>query len=159
MTLEQVKATVTDLDLRDILKEGLCLSEPILSRNRDLVIDNFFTYGIDYEEKAYTQPLKQFGIDAQNKQVVYVKECSPCKSELKIVPAASWDFYDPGSYSTYSELYGKVRNVFGQISMTPFEKSVLVDYCKALKHQVDENMWPFYINLYPVFFEWLKESI
>lgn len=159
MTLEQVKATVTDLDLRDVLKEGLCLSEPILSRTEDLVIDNFFTYGIDYEEKAYTQPLKQFGIDAQNKQVLYVKEYSSCKSELIIVPAASWDSYDPGSYSAYSELYGKVRNVFGQISMIASEKSLLVDYCNALKHQVDEGMWPFYINLYPGFFEWIKENI
>lgn len=147
MTLEQVNALVTILNLSHIVKDGMCLSEPIMCKYGDSWIDVFFTYGINYDAEKYSGPISVFGIDSEIKKVVFTKRGSeydfPISSDTE-VDACDWNEEGSKFYDDYSDAYEKLRKNLLSGKNNDSTVSAVRDYIDLLKKYTDESLWGIY---------------
>lgn len=159
MTLEQVNALVTILDLSNIVKDGMCLSEPIMCKYDNTWIDVFFTYGINYDEEKYSGPISVFGIDSELKKVVFTKTGAeynfPISSEVE-VDAYDWDEEGARFYDAYAESYEKLREKLLDGINDDSTVIAVKDYVDLIKNYTDGSLWDVYSVLLKDIYEFLK---
>lgn len=157
MELKQVKAVVNKLPLSNILKEGLAFSEPIMSKEGDKIIDNYFVYAIDYTENQYSGPIATFGVFSDTEEIAYINtdlsnlfksECNKVFS-LNPAPEGIREVFD-----LYEKTYSLVRDFLFNEEIADQQKTDLRNYINSMKQAVFEDLWKYYTEFVPPFFEW-----
>ncbi|MCM1541015.1 MAG: hypothetical protein NC121_07120 [Blautia sp.] len=150
MKLEEVNALVTTFDLYDVIKDGMCYSEPVLMSVKGRWVDVFFTYSINYEEKQYSGPVSVFGIDFENRQVAFKADAESFhfeKSADDIVRPEDWDEESAIYYDDYAAAYELLRQNLLTGKYQECNSKCVADYLSLLEKYVDGSLWEFYFVL------------
>lgn len=159
MTLEQVNALVTILDLSHIVKDGMCLSEPIMCQASNEWIDVFFTYGINYDEENYSGPISVFGINSEKKEILFIKTCLEFDFPISaddVVSSSNWNEEGARFYDDYSKSYEKMRSKLLSGKKDDISKEAIQDYIDLLKKYTDESFWCIYSVLLKDVYNYLE---
>lgn len=160
MNLFQVKNTIFKTECENLILDGLCCSEPIMTMRDKMIVDNYFVYGLDREKQEYTGPIVSFGILSENCEVAYVnKSLNSCCGENDCIRAKNWNEYDKGSYNEYVSSYEKVRKFLFVPNCTEEEKIELKRYITSMEKIIDDALFPIYKELFPTFFEWSSKVL
>lgn len=155
MNLFQVKNIIFRTECENLILDGLCCSEPIMTMRDGKIIDNYFVYGLDREKQEYTGPIVSFGILSESGEVAYVnKSINACYGENDCISAKNWNEYDTGSYDEYVSAYEKVRNFLFNQNCIETEKMELKRYIISMEKIIDDALLPIYRDLFPDFFNW-----
>lgn len=158
MTLEKVNTLVTILDLSCVVKDGMCVSEPILCQIDNLWIDVFFTYGINYDDENYSGPISVFGINAEKKVISFIKNSSEYGFALSaddVVNASDWDEEGARFYEDYARAYEEMRSKILRGSKDDISKETIRNYIDLLNKYTDESLWSVYSVLLKDIYEYL----
>ena len=155
MYVRQVENAIFHTDCGRLLRDGMCCSEPVMTRDEKGIIDHFFVYCEDEETGAFLGPLARFGIYAEKSEPAYMAEN---KGYFSLAEDEQRRFLGSTpltkeSYDNYSELYRQVRE-FVMTECTGQQREVLQKYLHALGEVVDEAMLFLYRELAPAFFSW-----
>lgn len=155
MYLRQVENAVFHTECGRLLRDGMCCSEPVMTRNEKGVIDHFFVYCEEQETRAFLGPLARFGIYAEKPEPAYMAEN---KGYFSLAEDEQRQFHGntaltKESYDNYSALYRQVRE-FVMTECTAQQREVLQNYLHALGEVVDKAMFFLYRELAPAFFAW-----
>ena len=155
MYLRQVENAIFHTECGRLLRDGMCCSEPIMTRDEKGIIDHFFVYCEDTEEGTFLGPIDRFGIYAEKQEHAYMAEnkgyFSLAEDEQKRFLGNT--ALTKESYDNYSALYGQVRE-FVMTECTEQQREILQNYLHALREVVDEAMLFLYRELAPEFFMW-----
>lgn len=155
MNLFQVKNIIFKTECENLILDGLCCSEPIMTMLDGKIVDNYFVYGLDREKQEYTGPIVSFGILSDTCEVAYVnKSLNSCYGENDSISAQNWNEYDKMAYDEYVSAYEKVRNFLFTPSCTEIQKIELKKYITAMEKIIDDALLPVYKELFSDFFEW-----
>lgn len=158
MTLEQVNALITILDLSNVVKDGLCVSEPILCKYNNIWIDVFFTYGINYDEENYSGPISVFGINSEKKEISFVKKSSEYNFSItadEILKPSDWCEEGSKFYDDYAIAYEKMRLEILGGERNDISEKVIREYIELLKKYTDESLWGIYSILLKDIYKYL----
>lgn len=162
MTLEQVYALVTILDFSGVVKDGMCVSEPILCQINNTWTDVFFTYGINYDDENYSGPVAVFGIDSEKKEVSFIKSSSeyhfPLSADDVVIPS-DWDEEGACVYDAYAETYEKMRRKLLNGEKDDRSREVIRKYIDLLKEYTDGSFWCVYSILLRDLYEYLDWEV
>ena len=150
MTLEQVNNLVTILDLSNVIKDGMCVSEPILCWINGAWVDVFFTYGINYEQENYSGPISVFGINSIAREIVFIKNSTEFEFVLSaddIVKPSDWEEENSVYYNEYANSYESMRNVLQNKENNDVSKEIIKNYVDNLHKFVDSSFWDVYSAL------------
>lgn len=159
MTLEQVNALVTVLDLSKVVKDGMCVSEPILCRINNSWVDVFFTYGINYDDEKYSGPISVFGIDSEKKEVSFIKRSSEFDFPVSmddVVSPLDWNEEGAQFYDSYAGAYEEMRRKLLNGEKNDISKKVITNYIELLKKYTDDSLWCIYSVLLKDIYEYLS---
>ena len=162
MDLQQVKAVIGKVQLNDILKDGLCYSEPIMSVKDDRIIDNYFVYAIDYIGNMHSGPIATFGINSDLEEIAYINEnvkenfSNECTKVYNIEPVTDGI---QEALSKYEQAYSSLRSFLFCANCTSEQKSVIKEYISGLEAIVFSGLWPFYKMMGKPFFDWAEKQL
>ena len=159
MNVNQVRNAIFRTECKNLIRDGLCCSEPIMTRDEKGVIDHYFIYGINREEKTFSGPVASFGIYSESRETAYISASQTrkySKSPEDEIRAVNWGQYDENAYGRYEETFPLVRDFVYRTHCTEEQKAVLRKYIEALRALTDDGMWPLYRELAPGFFNWAK---
>lgn len=155
MNLFQVKNMVFKTECENLILDGLCCSEPIMTMQDEKIVDNYFVYGLDRDKQEYTGPIVSFGILSERCEVAYVnKSLTSCYGENDYIRAENWNEYDKKSYSEYVSSYEKVRAFLFNKNCSGTEKLELEKYITSMEKIIDDALLPIYKDLFSDFFKW-----
>lgn len=154
LTIDDVKASIYRTDCKKFIKEGFSCSDPIITKDENGLVDNFFIYAANREESLVTPPIVSFGVYAETKKTAYVvqgnnepkaqenpKELIANKRELR---------------TKYSGLYSEIRE-FVFTDCNNDQAQMLQEYISSLKALVGQTLWTHYQSTSPMFFNWAKK--
>lgn len=156
-SLREIKAVIFKSDCKDFICEGLCCSEPIITKDENGLIDNYFIYACDNKGTKYSKPLAAFGIYSEDGKTAYknvsldfadIEYCDNNPADEKEVLKA---------YDSYVDLYPQIRNI-AYTECDDTQKKLLAEYVTALKTFSGPVLWEFYRKLSPMFFEWAQQQ-
>lgn len=155
MYVRQVESAIFHTECGRLLRDGMCYSEPVMTRDEKGIIDHFFVYCEDEEAGVFLGPLARFGIYAEKPEPAYMAEN---KGYFSIAEDEQRHFHGniprtKESYDNYSALYRQVRE-FVMTECTAQQREILQNYLHALGEVVDEAMLFLYRELAPAFFSW-----
>lgn len=152
-SLREIKSKIFLTDAKNYLYDGMCISEPIMTKQNDQIIDNFFIYACDDTRTNFTRPLLCFGINSEKNTLIYVnqeiqmtEETFCCKSHNTIDTINR-------NYKQYSKIYPLVRE-FAYKDCNTEQAQLLQEYLDKLFIISGDVLWEFYNKLFPSFFEW-----
>lgn len=162
MNLKQVKNALFQTECAGCVRDGMCCSEPVMTRDARGIIDNYFIYGENSERKSYSGPLVSFGVYSEQKKTAYI-DCGQqrkfSKSAVDEIRAVCWDRYDEAAYSRYQAAFPQVREFLFEKDCTREQKEILQIYIKSLRSLTDDALWPLYRELAPDFFTWARACL
>lgn len=162
MNLKQVKNALFQTECAECVRDGMCCSEPLMTRDEKGIIDNYFIYGENSERKSYSGPLVSFGVYSEAKKAAYIDYGQKkwfFRSSEDEIQAATWDRYDEEAYSRYLAAFPQVREFLFEKDCTHEQKEILRTYIKALRRLTDDALWPMYRELAPEFFKWARACL
>ena len=158
MTLEQIKQSLFNTSFGDFMLNQTRVSEPIPLPTPDGLLENFFVYLEDDESKTCSGPIARIGLFPEKREIAYFISCTDKPFSKKPEDSLSISIDDEKvrtSYPKYEMLYNTVRPLFFHECST--QEGALVDeYLQALIAVTDPALFPFYIEMAPFFFLWLK---
>jgi hypothetical protein len=156
-SLKEIKAVIFKTDCKDLICEGLCCSEPIITKDENGLIDNYFIYACDKKGTKYSKPLAAFGVYSEEGKTAYKKVSLDFEDREYCDDNPANDIEVSKAYDSYVALYPQVRNlVYTECDDT--QKKMLAEYVTALKTISGSVLWEFYNKLSPMFFEWVKRQ-
>lgn len=156
MNLFQVKNIIFKTECENFILDGLCCSEPIMTKQGKGIVDNYFVYGINTDKHEYTGPIVSFGILSETCEVAYVsKDLNLRYGENDNIRAQNWSEYDKKAYDLYASSYEKVREFLFEENCSKYKKEELNKYIISMKKIIDKALWPIYKELFPTFFDWV----
>lgn len=162
MTLFEVKNIIFQTECENLLLDGLCCSEPIMTRDAKGIIDNYFVYDLDRTNKSYSGPIVKFGIYSETTEVSYIDKdmkLGSGKGENDYFSAKNWGVYDNVAYGTYVNSFSYVREFIYENELSTENKKQLKIYLESLRSIIDDSLWEIYMEVNPTFFEWVKASL
>ena len=158
MTIKEVKSRIFETECGEKIREGLFCSEPILTIGKKGLIDNYFIYGRDAKRKHYTRPKSFFGIYTETSEVAYLdKDIEFEEKDYSLSEEVNIEeCYE--AYDKYVEVYPRIREI-AYHDCDDDSKRLLFEYIRSLRQFSGEILFAFYNELYPTFFEWIKEQI
>lgn len=162
MTLYEVKKVIFRTECENLLFDGLCCSEPIMTKDNKGIVDNYFVYGLDRDNKSYSGVIVKFGIYSDSITVAYIDKdikSKVRKGENDYFPAQNWGCYDNIAYEKYVNTFSEVRDFVFEKTLNHEQKERLRTYIDSLKCIVDDSLWDIYISLNPLFYEWVNETL
>lgn len=154
-SLKEIKSAIFQTEYQELICDGLCCSEPILTIENGRLIDNYFIYACNKTGTTFSKPMFIFGIDSENKTGVYVNTDIPIEDKEYALQSDMNKDDMLAAYDKYVELYPKVRE-FAFKECSPEQKQWLYTYLKCLKVISGEILWIFYKYMAPSFFEWAE---
>lgn len=160
MYLRQVQNAIFYTTCGRLVRDGMCCSEPIMTRDKKGVIDHFFVYCEDEEAGCFLGPVNRFGIYAQKPETAYMEQnegyFSQKEDEQRSFgknPALTEE-----DYTHYAELYRQVREFVMQ-ECTDAQRETVKEYLSALRQVVGTEMFFLYRELAPAFFTWAESLV
>lgn len=155
MYLRQVQNTIFHTACGRLVRDGMCCSEPVMTRDEKGVIDHFFVYCEDEEAGCFLGPTDRFGIYAETAEAAYMAQND---GYFSLGPDGQRSFgKHPApteeSYARYGELYRQVREFVMQ-ECTDAQREQVKEYLAAFREVVDAEMFFLYRELAPAFFAW-----
>lgn len=161
MELKQVKSLLHQTKCGEMFMDGMGCSEPILTQEGIVLIDNFFVYLIDKHAGIASGPVARMGLHAESGALTYLTSCN--EHPFSVLPSGtvsvSPSIVLSEDYSAYSALYAAMRTFAFKKNCTVAEKATLSNYLAALRSIVCDSLYPFYEELAPAFFEWSKNEL
>ena len=169
MKLEQVESCLMSTEFGERIVEGMSISEPLLTKDEDELIDNFFVYfayGFTHDHPSYSGYSGPAGRVSINAETCTLKDLVPgrdkpfSKSPSDTIEA-KMDFasQNGADYARYSELYPQVREFAFKEDCSETERQILQDYHDSFLKIVDSALLPFYKELAPSFFVWVEDTL
>lgn len=158
MTLQQIKQSLLQTSFGDFLRDQMCISEPIPLPTPAGLIENFFVFLVNKQEKTCSAPIARIGLFPEKQEIAYFIPCTDkpfSKKPEEILPFSIDDENVRVLYPKYEMLYNTVRPLFFH-ECSPQESALVDEYLQALIAITDPALFPFYIEMAPVFFLWLK---
>ena len=161
MELIQVKNILHQTVGGDLFMDGMGCSEPILSINKNKIIDNFMAYFVNFQESITSGPVVLIGVQADNRTVEYINHCDD--KMFSLAPRAMMKINFPSftehDYEEYRNCYKSIREIAYKRDCCSNEKKVIRNYFLALKKVVAPEMLKLYEEFVPEFFEWIRKEI
>lgn len=155
MKVAEVKSIIYKTAINDYIAEGMCVSEPILTTEGPIVVDNFLLYSKDCSTLYCS-----FGIDAMNSQCLYISEIGagfPGESCTAVETARRRETVNT-LYSEYSDLYTCLRDFVMQ-PCSKEQKAILRRYCTMLNKISKQRVWEWQRYYSPRFFSWAEDQL
>lgn len=156
MTLREVNSKIFDTECGSLLIDGLSYSQPILSIGSKGLIDNFFIYSQNRVSGSISAPKIAFGIYSDLSEVAYINYAPGYdikEYENTLAGCGSTLF---ALYEKYERLYSLVRT-FVFKPCNPEQSKIVMEYCEILKKISGADVWLFYNELFPDFFDWAEK--
>lgn len=154
LMIDDVMASIYRTDCKKFIKEGFFCSDPIITKDENGLIDNFFIYAANRDESLVTPPIVSFGIYAEIKKTAYVKQGTKepkAQENPKELLANKRELRNK-----YSGLYSEIREfVFKDCNSD--QAQMLQEYISSLKALVGQTLWTHYQSTSPMFFNWAKK--
>jgi len=162
MNFYQVKNAIFQTDCGKQVKDGLCCSYPVMTKDERGIIDHYFIYGWDEERHLFSGPLKCFGIYSDMKQTAYIS--LPSERGISISPddelrEKNPGYYNKAAYQDFTETFPKVREFLMKENCTNEEKRQLKKYLDGFLDVTDDGLLPVYRELAPDFFNWAERQL
>jgi hypothetical protein len=160
MTYKEITRTLTSLET--YVRSGVFYSEPVIGLFGDKIVDCFFLYSYNAETNVMYPPYGRIAVDSENKTPVYyyhIKE-KPFKNSLPenfVSTVSREEEYKKGRRS-YESCYEQIRRFAFKTELPQEHKAVLMEYWRAFNVVIDRELKPFYAELSPEFWKWLKET-
>ena len=155
--LKEIKAVIFKTDCKDLICDGLCCSEPIITKDENGLIDNYFVYACDSKGTKYSKPLVSFGIYSDAEKTAYRNTSLDFVDKKYCVINPVNDEKVLNAYDSYIRLYPQIRD-FVYTDCDERQKKLLAEYVTALKTFSGSVLWEFYMKLSPMFFEWVPQQ-
>lgn len=156
-SLKEIKAVIFKTDCKDFICDGLCCSEPIITKDENGLIDNYFIYACDRKGIEYSKPLVTFGVYSDVGKTAY-KNPSPKFEDIDYRDTNPTNEQEAlNAYDSYVGLYPQIRGiVFTECNEN--QKRLITEYVSALKAFSGSVLWEYYQKLSPMFFEWVQQQ-
>lgn len=156
MELAQVKSILHETECGKLFFDGMGCSEPILTADKNGLVDNFFVYIVNRDAGTYSGPLARIGLYAEEKTVAYIENSE--EEPFSIAPSAVLAVGNrsvlPEEYERYASLYARIREFAFNEQCSDEQKMLLSAYLDALFSVTKEVVFPLYKELAPSFFIW-----
>jgi hypothetical protein len=161
ITYREIIGTLTSKNLENYVPDGIYYSKPVIGLYLNKIVDCFFLYYYDFDTKIIYQPYARIAVDSENKTAAYYyhfKE-KPFSAILpeSFVSAIPYDEAYKSAESSFEFCYGQIRGFAFKSELSQEQKNLLVEYWRAFDATIDRELKPFYIELSPEFWKWLKE--
>lgn len=159
MYVRQVQNAIFHTECGRLVRDGMCCSEPVMTKGEKGVIDHFFVYCEDAETGVFLGPLYRFGIYADRLEAAYMEKN---KGYFSMAEDERRHFQNNAAptgedYDKYSGLYREVRS-FVMTKCTTQQKGILQNYLYALEKIVNAEQLFLYRELAPDFFSWAESQ-
>ena len=156
ISLMESKARIFRTEYKNLMYDGMCCSEPILTKGDKGLIDNFFVYSSNQEGTTFSSPRSVFGIYAEAGTAAYRMEEIPIERGLYSTDAPV-DAPNE-TYERYVSLYPVIR----EIAFTECDtegREHLRQYMHDLEMISGPVIWGFARKLFPTFFDWADRQM
>ena len=157
MNINQVKNVIAKTNCVDYIFSASYCSEPIMSKDStgDL-IDNFVVFSRNEDCTQISSPQCIFGIYSEKEEVAYIDDTISQKYTEQLYQEKFCDEKQMvDARKQYMDLFPIVRCMYQFNCGTDF--NVVSKYVKSLKCISGDMLFAFYNQLFPSFFEWIKE--
>ena len=154
MNLFQVKHVIFQTECERLVLDGVCCSEPVMTRDEKGILDHYFLYGEDEALKSYFGPAAVFGIYSDQARTAYIRK----PAGERAIRALNWNQYDKKAYDLYCETFPRVREFLFRAECSEEEKKVLRAYVESFRRITDGGLWPLYQEIGGEFFQWAREA-
>lgn len=156
MNINQVKNAIAKTKYADYIFSASYCSEPIMSKDADgNLIDNYVIFSRNKDCTQISPPQCIFGIYSEKKEEAYINNNISNKYSEQSYPE---EFCDKQlmveSRKQYINLFPVVRNMY-QFNCD-IDYKVVSKYVESLKNISGNTLFSFYNQLFPSFFEWVK---
>ena len=161
MELKQVKSILHQSECGEMFLDGMGCSEPILTKSKNGLIDNFFVYLANKKEETYSATIAKISLLAENGSIIRVVSCSDEPFSVPPTETIKVDSFSPSEqdYKEYSALYAKIRSIAFKTPCSSSEQQTISAYLDSLEKVVNKSLFPFYKELAPTFFEWATNEL
>ena len=156
-SLKEIKAVIFKTDCKDFICDGLCCSEPIITKDENGLIDNYFIYACDSKGTKFSKPLAAFGVYSDAGKTAYKNVSLDFADIDYCTNNPTNDEEALTAYDSYIGLYPQIRELVYK-DCDEGQKKLLVEYMNALKTFSGPVLWAFYNKLSPMFFEWAQQQ-
>lgn len=157
-SLKEVKSIIFQTECKELIREGLNCSEPVMTQDETGLIDNYFIYACNEDETQFSKPITIFGVYSEQKKKAYSIEKNDFEDKAYDVDEKPEDSAVLSAYNIYSSEYLKVRD-FAFCNCTTEQKESLKRYIDAFRLVSGSVLWHFYQQLFPSFFTWANEQL
>lgn len=158
ISLKKARSVIFSTECGKCIKEGLECSEPIITKDENGLIDNYFIYGSDGEGKHFTKPLVGFGVYTELEKTAYIDKIFDLKDK-DYVSSCEMDINKSfEAFDKYSETYPQIRELAYK-ECDKDEIEILKTYIENLRIFSGDILYSFYEKLYPEFFKWAYKEI
>jgi len=162
MTYEDIQEVLTQKNFENYVMEGVFYSQTIIDIFQEKTVDVFFLFGYDASTKIIYQPFARIAIDSKEKTLAYYYESDEKPFDITLpedfISKIPYDETYKEWLDLYGECYCKIREFVFQPNITDEQKIIISDYLQAFDNIIDDELKPFYFELSPEFWEWLKNA-
>jgi hypothetical protein len=165
ISYRQITDCLFSPQIEKYIPDGMAHSLAVIGKERDVLLDCFFIYSIDYTDKTYALPSIRLGINTENGVLGFCKttqempfKSSAGKTSLRITLSIDFEKYVEYERS-YQSLYPAVRDFAYKNGLTAEQKKTLAEYYRVLGLITDDTLKPFYRELSTSFFDWMGISM
>ena len=155
-SLREVKTQIYQTECGKYLKEGLCLSEPILTLGKEGLIDNFFQYAAEEKGMYFGRPNLLFGIYSDQSRMAYLTEETGVEDKVYSSQSEPEGKRIAAVYERYEKAYPVVREHIYRDDYREYEE-ILKQYYRDLQEVSGETVCGFCTELVPEFFRWYED--
>jgi len=157
-SLKEVKSIIFQTECKELIREGLSCSEPVMTRDETGLIDNYFIYACNEDETQFSKPITIFGVYSDLKRKAYSVDKVDFEDKVYKVAEKSEDSAVLSAYNIYSAEYLKVRD-FAFCDCNEEQRGSLKRYMDTFRLVSGSVLWHFYQQLFPSFFTWANEQL
>jgi len=157
MNINQVKNVIAKTNCVDYIFSASYCSEPIMSKDSNgILIDNYVVFSRNEDYTQISSPQCIFGIYSEKEKVAYIDDTISKKYSEQLYQE---NFCDEklmvDARKQYIDLFPIVRRMYQFNS--DIDISEVSKYVESLKCISGDTLFAFYNQLFPSFFEWIKE--
>ena len=157
MNINQVKNVIAKTNCVDYIFSASYCSEPIMSKDyNESLIDNYVIFFFFLDCTQISSPQCIFGIYSEKEEVAYIDDTISKKYTEQLYQE---NFCDEklmvDARKQYIDLFPIVRRMYQFNCDIDF--NIVSKYVESLKCISGDTLFAFYNQLFPSFFEWIKE--
>ena len=156
-SLKEIKQKVFKTECKELLFDGLFRSEPVLTKDSNGLIDNYFVYASNRDSSVVSQPMVAFGIYSDLEKTAYINADIYNDKSIEIKNNINHSILNEEYVKEYENLYIILREmVFTECNDDG--KLKLKEYLDHLYNLSGDGLWRNYLMIAPSFFRWVEEQ-